>query len=403
MIPKPFAYIVLSALLIAHGQAATVGGTVLLTEQGIRNLGLQTVTVEEADFEATVFALGRTEAVPESRSVLSSRISGRVVESRLAIGASVSKDEKLVLIESRQPGNPSPTIWLTAPADGTVVSVATRLGAPVEPTDRLAEFADLTTLYLVATLPQAVAGRLAVGTRARVHFPVHPDQEYIATLLEPVAASGLTAAALGQGVGSGTEARDGTDLNTTGVVFTLRNPDTALRPGMSAECSIITESRKGVLSVPAAAIQGGPSNRHVYVKHPTIANAFDRVSVQTGLTSNGRVEILDGLVPGDEVVTRGSYSLGFAGSGGGPSLKEALDAAHGHEHNEDGSEKSPHAHAGGASTGEHDHDHDHDHHHDSHGIGLRELFFMASTGILAVLLVVTSLRRRSSGSADEPF
>ena len=34
----------------------------------------------------------------------------------------------------------------------------------------------------------------------------------------------------------------------------------------------------------------------------------------------------------------GSYALSFAGSRSGISLKEALDAAHGHEHAEDGSE-----------------------------------------------------------------
>jgi hypothetical protein len=96
-----------------------------------------------------------------------------------------------------------------------------------------------------------------------------------------------------------------------------------------------------VLSVPREAIQGGPANRHVFVKHMTIPNAFDRVSVQTGLTSNDRVEIIDGLLPADEVVTRGAYSLGYAGAGGGPSLKEAMDAAHGHEHNKDGSEMTP--------------------------------------------------------------
>jgi len=47
--------------------------------------------------------------------------------------------------------------------------------------------------------------------------------------------------------------------------------------------------------------------------------------------------IRDSLFPGDEVVTQGAYPLSFAGKGG-ISLKEALDAAHGHEHNEDGSE-----------------------------------------------------------------
>ena len=52
------------------------------------------------------------------------------------------------------------------------------------------------------------------------------------------------------------------------------------------------------------------------------------------------VEITSGLLPGDEVVTRGAYSLAFAGKGS-VRLKAALDAAHGHEHNEDGSELKP--------------------------------------------------------------
>lgn len=384
------------ALHLAALDAATVGGTVLLTEQGVRNLGLATVTVEEASFETTVFALGRTETVPESRAVLSSRIAGRVVESRLRIGAQVAKDEKLVLIESRQPGNPSPLIWLTAPAEGTVIAVNVTLGAPVEPTDSLAEFADLRMLYLIATLPQAVAGRLAEGTRARIHFPIRPEGEYTATLRRRVAVSGLTAAALEQGLANRAERRDGADLNTTGVAFALENPDNQLRPGMSAECSIIVEQRERVLSVPREAIQGGPSNRHVYVKHPTIANAFNRVSVQTGLFSNGRVEVVDGLSRGDDVVTRGSYSLGFAGGGGGLSLKEAMDAAHGHEHNADGSERS----GGQAATG---HDHDHGHDHAWQAPELRELFFMATTGILAVALLVTVIRRRPSASTTEPL
>jgi hypothetical protein len=47
------------------------------------------------------------------------------------------------------------------------------------------------------------------------------------------------------------------------------------------------------------------------------------------------------LFLGDEVITQGSYALAHASPGSGLSLKEALDAAHGHEHNEDGSEMSP--------------------------------------------------------------
>lgn len=361
---------------------------VILTEQGVKNLGLETVTVEEADFETTTFALGRTEAIPENRSVLSSRIPGRVVESRLMIGAHVTKGDRILLLESRQPGDPPPAIWLTAPADGTVISVNTKLGAPVEPSDSLAEFANLTSIYLIATLPQATAGKIKQGTQAKIHFPIRPDKQYTATLLKFAAcACPDPACALGQDVSTRSENTAGADLNTAGVIFTIDNPDNQLRPGMNAECTIVMEKRDGVLSVPREAIQGGPANRHVYVKHMTIPNAFDRVSVQTGMTGNERVEIVEGLLPGDEVVTRGSYSLGFAGSGGGPSLREAMDAAHGHEHNEDGSEKNKDQKASGHTDGD-------GHSPTSKTTGMREMFFMAATGILTVLLLVASLRRR---------
>lgn len=250
------------------------------------------------------------------------------------------------------------------------------------------------TIYLIVNLPQATAGKIKQGTRAYVRFPIRPDREYTATLLKFAACPCPDpACALGQDMSTRSQQAEAADINTAGVIFTIENPDNQLRPSMNAECSIIMEKRQGVLSIPRDALQGAVANRHVYVKHMTIPNAFDRVNVQTGLTGNGRVEILDGLLPGDEVVTRGSYSLGFAGSSGGPSLKEALDAAHGHEHNDDGSEKSndPTAHA----TEDHE-----DHAHEATGTSVREMFFMLSTCILALLLVISSLRRRSSTTVN---
>jgi len=393
---KSFIFTLLTVLLFTPAISAAVAiPPVILTEQGVKNLGLENVTVEEADFETTTFALGRTEAMPESRSSLSSRISGRVVENRLKIGAFVNKGDQLVLLESRQPGNPPPTVWLTAPADGTIISVNTRLGAPVEPTDSLAEFADLKKIYLIATMPQATAGKIKQGTQAKLHFPIRPDKEYTATLLKFAACPCPDpACALGQDTSTRSEKSEGADLNTAGVIFTIENPDNQLRPGMNAECTITMEKREGVLSVPQEAIQGGPSNRHVYVKHMTIPNAFDRVSVTTGITSGIHTEILDGLISGDEVVTRGSYSLGFAGGGGGVSLKDVMDAAHGHEHNEDGSEPTPEQKAAAAAKA----DGGDAHGHGEEGISMREMLFMISTGILAILLIVVSMRRRPSMS-----
>ena len=113
------------------------------------------------------------------------------------------------------------------------------------------------------------------------------------------------------------------------------------------------------MSVPRAALQGDASNRFVYVKHFDLPNAFIKTPVQVGQMNDRFVEIISGLLPADEVVTRGAYSLSFAG-GGSVSLKEALDAAHGHEHAADGSELTPEEKAAEQpGTGRRSHDHDH--------------------------------------------
>jgi membrane fusion protein, heavy metal efflux system len=317
--------------------------TTILDETGVKNLRIETAQAEETNFEETVFAFGRTEAVPQNRSVLSSRISGRIIENKITIGSFVNKGDKLILLESRQPGDPPPAIWLTAPADGTVLAVNAVVGSPIEPSDVLAKFADLSTTYLIVTMPQEIAGKIRQGTEARVRFPIRPDKEYTAVLLKFAAcACPDPACALGQDTSTRSNEDDSADRNSASVIFTLQNPDNQLRPGMNAECSIVLNKRANVIGIPRAALQGEASKRFVYVKHFDLPNAFIKTPVQVGQMNDSMVEIVTGLFPADEVVTKGAYSLSFAGGGaGGVSLKEALDAAHGHEHAEDGGELTP--------------------------------------------------------------
>ena len=129
-------YILLgSAILWAEDAAdpARVANTIILNEQAVQNLGIETVMAEEVTFESTVFAIGRIEEVPARRSVLSSRIAGRVTSLDVFPGDKVEEGQVLARIESRQPGSPPPTIKLLAPRTGTVVDSHARVGQPVEP------------------------------------------------------------------------------------------------------------------------------------------------------------------------------------------------------------------------------------------------------------------------------
>ena len=98
--------------------------------------------------------------------------------------------------------------------------------------------------------------------------------------------------------------------------------------------------RSNVVSVPRAALQGEASNRFVYVQDFDLKTVFYKTPVQVGEMNDRFVEITSGVLPADDVVTRGAYSLSFAGASS-VSLKEALDAAHGHEHEVDGGELTP--------------------------------------------------------------
>ena len=84
--------------------------TIVLDEIGVKNLRIETVEVEEEDFDETVFALGRIAEIPERHAVVSSRISGRVVGLDAHEGDTVEAGSIVVRVESRQPGNPPPII-----------------------------------------------------------------------------------------------------------------------------------------------------------------------------------------------------------------------------------------------------------------------------------------------------
>lgn len=352
----------------AEGDPAKAAATVILDESGVKNLKIETVEAEETTFEETVFALGRIRVAPGHRAVVSSRIPGRVVSVGAHIDTQVEKGAEVVVIESRQPGDPPPSVRLTAPISGLVSVVSVAQGQPVEPSDSIMEIVDLKEVHAAASVPEHLAGKLKPGQAAHIRVAAVPGRVFEAKLAH---------------LGVEADSKSG----TLEAAFHVDNPEGLLRPGMRAEFSIVLGQRENVMSVPRSVLQGDATNRFVYVADYELKNAFVKTPVVVGAINDRFVEITSGLFPGDMVVTNGAYSLAFAGKGS-VSLKEALDAAHGHEHNEDGSEVT----AAQKSKGD-----AHDHAHDSHFNKLT-ILFAATTGILLVLLVIASRRQPPAAS-----
>jgi len=347
--------------------------TIVLDETGVKNLRIETVEVEETLFEETVFALGRIAEIPERHGVLSSRISGRVISIEVREGDSVAKDQILVRVESRQPGNPPPVIELKSPLGGLVVESHIRLGEPVEPDKEMLDISDLSEVLAIARVPESEASKLKPGSKAHIRVAAIGDQT-----LE------------GEMIRFGTSADR--ESGTIDAIFKVANPGLKMRPDMRAEFSIVLSQRANVLGVPRAALQGDASKRFVYIKHFDLANAFIKTPVQVGEMNDRFVEIISGLFPADEVVTRGAYSLSFAG-GGSISLKEALDAAHGHEHAADGGELTPEkkAEMAAAKNGGKD---------PGSGSGSKRWMFVS--GVLFLLLLASLFIKTRASSTIEP-
>jgi hypothetical protein len=122
------------------------------------------------------------------------------------------------------------------------------------------------------------------------------------------------------------------------------------------------------------------------VKDYELEHAFLKTGIETGAMNDGFVEVVSGLFPGDEVVTRGAWNLASATSS--VSLREAMDAAHGHPHNEDGSEMTKEQIAAAERKEEG---------REGGGGGVWNplaVFFAGTSGVLLMLLAVVSLRRK---------
>jgi HlyD family secretion protein len=99
------------------------------------------------------------------------------------------------------------------------------------------------------------------------------------------------------------------------VLVDVDAAENLLKPTMTARVSIIVAERKGVLMVPLATVKS--NNGKFYVM--TVKNGTEQATtVTTGITGEAKIEILSGLVEGDQVVaamTKGQTSNSPKGPG----------------------------------------------------------------------------------------
>jgi RND family efflux transporter MFP subunit len=95
---------------------------------------------------------------------------------------------------------------------------------------------------------------------------------------------------------------------TATVRVTLDNPAAKLRPGMYATARIITRPVANAIQIPREAVIDTGTRQIAFVARPE--GRFEARLVRMGMTGDGEVvEILEGLMPGETVVTSGQFLM----------------------------------------------------------------------------------------------
>ncbi len=192
------------------------------------------------------------------------------------------------IIASRQV---DPALVMRSPMDGVVVLRNAAPGMFAQPGTPPAPLtvADTSVMWMLANAPENLSADVKVGEKVTVHIDALPGRSFTGKLVAI-----------------------GTSIDPTTRRFVLRSeihdPTHILRSGMFANFTITTSEPVDSLAVPMNGIvREGDGTMSAW----TTVNRrhFVRRTVKIGLESNGYRQILDGLQPGELVVTDGAVFL----------------------------------------------------------------------------------------------
>ena len=198
---------------------------------------------------------------------------------------------------------------ITSPIDGVVLSKSVEEGQTVAASFNTPELftiaRDLTDMRVIADIDEADIGGVKEGQRVSFTVDAFPDDKFE-----------------GQVTQVRQQATTESNVVTYEVVISAPNNDLKLKPGLTANVTIFTLEKNGVLVAPAKALRFMP-NEALLKKEETIedveapqklwtkeGNVFKAHKVETGTTNGMLTEIVSGISAGTEVLVDFSISGG---------------------------------------------------------------------------------------------
>lgn len=190
---------------------------------------------------------------------------------------------------------------ITSPIDGVVLAKSVEEGQTVAASYATPELftiaQDLTNMQVVADVDEADIGDVKTGERVSFTVDAYPDDTFEGTVTQVRQ-----------------EATTTNNVVTYEVVISAPNADLKLKPGLTANVTIYTAERQGVLCASSKALRYTPTKETVGKRKIVDTNAKNKVwtlegdrivahAVNIGMTDGTHTEILSGISSGTAVIT----------------------------------------------------------------------------------------------------
>jgi multidrug efflux pump subunit AcrA (membrane-fusion protein) len=287
-------------------QGAPINGPIALTEMQRRNLELETAEAVVVDLAPSMEVPAVLVLPPERHAKITGPFEGRVTGLLAKLGDHVKKGQPLLRVTPLTVGSPEQD--LRAPLDGVVFDQTAVVGTAFKPETILMETGDYHELLAQGVFYQSPElTRVRIGQKASVALDVFPGERFDGVV---------------QRIDPGHEEAS----PFFHIYALLPNRDDKLHPNYRARLSVEIGDPQTVIAIPRRAVLGSLGKFFVFVESEP--GRYDRREVVTGLKSGDMVEIVEGVLPGDRVVTVGNYQLQYVV----PDAAPAIDAGHGHGH-----------------------------------------------------------------------
>ena len=281
-----------------HNEIEEHSDVINISEEVMKEFGIEVKQAGPGVITNHVDLTGEINVEPSRLTHIIPRFPGIVKEVYKTVGENVNQDEVLALIES----NESLTTYeVKSLVEGTIIELHMAKGDLVGGEELVITVANLDVVWATLSIYQRDINKVKVGHRAVISLSSEEKEvagriSYVSPVVDE-------------------------KTRTASARVILNNSSGKWRPGMFISAKVFVSEKKSPLVIEKSALQTLEDKTVVFIKR---GDEFFPQQVKLGNENDVNVEIISGLQPGQQYVSKGSFTLKAE------ILKESFGSEHGH-------------------------------------------------------------------------